>query len=232
MKQGKNNCDGKSCYLCQHCLPEWLPAIAGHKKTMQYKKGAVLFNEGDAVTGVYFVYSGIVKVHKQWGEKELILRFAKGGDVLGHRGLGKDMVYPIAATALEPVTVCFIDFDFFKTTLRVNYDFSFGLLMFLAEELQESEKKMRNLAHMQVKGRIAYALLQLQHKFGVTSEGLIDFIPSRQDLASYTGTAYETLFRIVNELVEENIIKLSGKSIAIVNMEKLVNCTKENNGAS
>jgi CRP/FNR family transcriptional regulator len=40
------------------------------------------------VAGVYFVYKGIVKVHKQWGDKELIIRFANQGQIFGHRGLG------------------------------------------------------------------------------------------------------------------------------------------------
>jgi len=228
MKNGKAVCDGKSCYLCRHCLPEWLPAIAGNKTTIPYKKGETIFREGDEVNGVYFVYKGTVKVHKQWGEKELIIRFAAAGDIFGHRGLGKDTHYPIYATALEPTTVCFINFDFFKTTLRVNYDFSFSLLMFFADELQESERKMRNLAHMQVKGRIAYALILLQNKFGVTDSGAVNLTLSRQDLASYTGTTYETLFRVMNEMIEEKVIAMTGKDIIITDMIRLSSYTKDN----
>jgi CRP-like cAMP-binding protein len=228
MKNGKGICDGKSCYLCRHCLPEWLPAIAGNKTTIHYKKGETIFNEGDEVTGVYFVYGGTVKVHKQWGEKELIIRFAATGDIFGHRGFGSNMHYPISATALEPTVVCFVSFDFFKTTLRVNYEFSFSLLMFFADELQESERKMRNLAHMQVKGRIAYALRLLQHKFGVTNTGAINLVLSRQDLASYTGTTYESLFRIMNEMIEEKVITVTGKDIIIQNMDQLQAYTKDN----
>src|SRR5439155_21432345 len=103
---------------------------------------------------IYFVFNGTVKVHKKWGEdKELIVRFARGGDIVGHRGLGKDMHYPIAATALDLVKVCFIPLDFFWTTIKVNEAFTEKLILFYAEELQESERNMRNLAHMQVKGR-------------------------------------------------------------------------------
>jgi CRP-like cAMP-binding protein len=226
MKKSKTDCDCKTCLLCKLCLPEWGPAIAANKKNIRFKKGDIIINEGDAMTGMYFVYEGTVKVHKKWGEeKELIIRFAKSGDIFGHRGLGKDMIYPISATALEPVTACFFNNDFFKTSLRVNYDFSFQLLMFYAEELQESEKKMRNLAHMQVKGRVAYALMHLQKKFGVNKEGYINFNVSRQDLASYTGTTYETLFRVMNELTNDNIIEMSNKYISIKDENKLLSFT-------
>jgi CRP/FNR family transcriptional regulator len=131
------------------------------------------------------------------------------------------MVYPVSATALEAVDVCFIDLAFFQTTLKVNHDFLHALMMFYASELQESEKNMRNLVHMPVKGRIAHALLVLQQKFGVTADGYINMTLSRQDLASYTGTTYETAFRVMSELIQENIITISGKQIAVTDTEKL-----------
>jgi CRP-like cAMP-binding protein len=228
MKKNKNVCDLKSCFLCKNSLPEWIPAIGLHKKNFHFKKGATIFQEGEKVTGIYFVYSGKVKVHKQWGtEKELIIRFAAAGDIFGHRGLGHENLYPISATALEPVNVCQIDLGFFQATLKVNYDFTQRLLLFFADELQESERKMRNLAHMQVKGRVAQALLALKEKFGLTPGGAIDIVLSRQDLASFAGTTYETVFRIINELARDGIIALDGKNILIEDGKKLMALTRE-----
>lgn len=230
MKQSKKNCDLQSCFLCRLSLKEWLPAIETHRKNISFKKGETIFKEGEEVTGIYFLYTGKIKVHKQWGEdKELIVRFARQGDILGHRGLGKTNFYPVSATALEPSILCFIGLDFFKTSLKVNNELAYNLLMFFAEELQESEKRMRNLAHMPVKGRIAYALLKLKEKFGVTDEGFIDITLSRQDIASYAGTTYETVFRILGDFVQEDIIKLADKNIFISNTEKLSGFTNENN---
>jgi len=227
MKKINHTCD-RSCFLCKKCLPEWLPAIDANRKTSNYKKGELIFQEGDEVKGIYFVYSGKVKVHKKWGsEKELIIRFAQKGDILGHRGLGHDTHYPISATAIDAVTLCYIDLDFFQSTLKVNYEFIYQLLLFFADELQESERKMRNLAHMQVKGRIAQALVALRDKFGLTAEGFVNVSLSRQDLASYAGTTYETVFRIINEFTEEQLIRTEGKSIAILDADRLLDLTRE-----
>src|SRR5258708_35226270 len=99
MKKNKNGCDLESCFLCNRCLPEWKPAIAEHRDSLHFRKGEMIFKEGDKVEGIYFVCSGKVKVHKQWGtEKELIIRLARKGDIVGHRGLGQDSIYPISAT--------------------------------------------------------------------------------------------------------------------------------------
>lgn len=202
---------------CQLCIPEWLPAISDIRQMVSIKKGEILFKEGEEMTGMYFVHSGVVKVHKQWGQKELIVRFAKKGDIVGHRGLGADTIYPVSGTALENISACFIPLDFFLSSLKINYDFMHWLMLFFAEELKQSERKMRNLAHMSVKGRIAKALLLLQSKFDTKPEGHIDLLLSRQDFASYTGTTYETVFRIMADLTEQNIIAVDGKKITILN---------------
>lgn len=228
MKKVKHGCDLKSCILCTQCLNEWIPAIDANRTNFHYTKGEVIFREGEKVMGVYFLYEGKVKVHKKWGaDKELIVRIAGKGSIVGHRGLGSNAVYPVSGTALEPVTVCFVDLEFFEATLKVNHEFLFRLMMFFADELQESERKMRNLAHMTVKGRIAQALLTLRDKFGATPEGYINIVLSRQDMASYAGTTYETVFRIMNEFVQEGVISVSGKNIIIKDNDKLVSFTDE-----
>jgi CRP/FNR family transcriptional regulator len=208
--------------MCRLCLKEWHPAIQANHKNFAIYKGDPLFREGEEMKGIYFVYSGLFKVHKQWeADKELIVRFAGSGDIIGHRGLGKDEVYPVSATALEASIVCYFDLEFFLCTLKVNTEFMYNLMMFYAAELKESEKNMRNLAHMQVKGRIAQALLNLREKFGTNQANNINIAISRQEFASYVGTSYESLFRLLNEFAEENILSLDGKKIAIVNEKEL-----------
>ncbi len=199
-------------------MKEWLPAIAATRETYIYKKGEPLFKEGDAVTGIYFLNSGKVKVHSKWdGDKELIIRFADVGEIVGHRGIGKQLVYPITATTLEPASACYIPLDFFEASLKVNPAYMYQLLLFYAAELQDSEQRMRNLAHMPVKGRIADALLSLKSKFGINEEGLLNIELSRHDLSSYVGATYEAVFRTMSELIDENIIAVSGRQMIIKN---------------
>lgn len=208
--------------MCRFCLKEWQPVIAANRKNVSYKKGERLFTEGEEVQGMYFVYSGSVKVHKHWdADKELIIRIAKKGDIVGHRGLGEDTMYPVSGTALEPVIACFIDMDFFNATLKVNNQFLYELMLFFASELKISERRMRNLAHMPVKGRLASAILVLEEKFGTDANGAIDLSLSRQDMASFIGTTYETVFRTMQDMAEEKLLELNGKSIVILDKDGL-----------
>ena len=157
----------------------------------------------------------------------MILRFANQGAIVGHRGLGGDAVYPVSGTALMNTEVCYVEMDFFNASLKVNPDYLYKLMLFFAAELKESEQRMRNLAHMNTKGRIAYALCSLQQKFDVDEDGFLDIVISRQDMASYTGTTYETLFRMMNELSAEGILQVAEKRIQILDPEKLKALFKE-----
>jgi CRP-like cAMP-binding protein len=100
-------------------------------------------------------------------------------------------------------------------------------MLFFADELQEAERKMRNLAHMPVKGRVAQALISLKDQFGTNPDGHIDVELTRQDLASYAGATYETVFRVVNELIQEQLISTNGKKISIINNDKLFLLTQD-----
>jgi CRP-like cAMP-binding protein len=218
----QSSCNLTDCFLCRFCILEWRAVIALKKKTLLFKRGGQIFKEGEKVNGIYFVYSGSVKIHKQWAQpKELIIRFAKAGNIIGHRGLGGSEIYPISATAMEDTKVCFITNEFLEVSLKTNHSLTYQLMQFYALELQKAEKRMRDLAHMEVKGRIATALLDISKFFGVNKDEFIALNISRQDIASFAGTTYETVFKFFQELVRANIISTSGKFIKLNDPVKL-----------
>src|SRR6478735_4887213 len=225
----KNNkdCNPEICFLCRHCLKEWIPSIEQFKTTFYLKKGEQLFKEGDAVKGIYFLKKGKLKVHKLWAlDRQMVIRFAKEGDVIGHRGLGSDTLYPVTATALEDATACFIERSFFLRSVQVNPEFTLQLMIFYSDELQDAEKRIRDLALMDVRGRIADTFLMLQKKFGVDDEGFIDVVLTRQDVASFAGTIYETFFKIADEFIKNKIIRYAGKRLKILKPAKLETYSK------
>jgi len=221
MKKGRE-CNLESCFLCSYCSGEWRELTGLKKTTLYFKKGRTIFKEGEKVRGIYFIYSGSVKVHKRWKDKkDLIIRFEKTGGIIGHRGLGSAKLYPISATALEDSLICFIENDFFEKTLNHNPSLTYRFMQLYADELQRAEIRMRNLALMEVKGRIAETILELYACFGKDKNSWIAVPVSRQDIAAHAGTTYETVFRFLRTIVKEKIISVSGKKIKINNAVKL-----------
>lgn len=231
MKECKSVCDARSCFLCQRCLPDWLPAVEAHRISFEVKKGKTIFSENDPVSGIYFVYSGTVKVHKRWdSEKELIIRFGKAGDIIGHLGLGKEPRYPVSATALEPTVLCYLDRAFLESTLKVNIELTYQLMHLFADELQDSRKSMLDFVHMSVKARIAKSFIALKNQFGL-KDNIINLELSRQDLASFSGVSYETLFKVVNDLTLNKAVELIGRRIRILDEGKLLNIISKDNAS-
>ncbi|HWB27537.1 MAG TPA: Crp/Fnr family transcriptional regulator [Chitinophagaceae bacterium] len=227
MKKTEFSCNVKDCFLCSSCLPGWLGIIAQNKTNKYFSRGETIFSEGEAVKGIYFVYKGVVKVHKQWGkEKQLIIRFAASGDLLGHRGIGDSLEYPVSATVIQPVITCFIKTDFLNATIGIDHAFTVKLMTFYAKELQATEQRMHMLTHMDVKGRIAYNLLALKDQFGIDNRGYLGLPVNRQTLASFAGTTYESVFRVLNELVKTKCIQIKNKDIKILNEQLLLDFTK------
>ncbi len=216
----KINCDSASCFFCKTCPNDWIEFTRLKKQSYLLKKGESLYYEDTPANGMYFILSGIVKVHKQWGDKDLILRFAKDGDIIGLRGFG-ELKYRATATALSGLKVCFIPTDHMVSSMRINSDLSFQILQLYATELQVAEQRMSDLAHKHVKNRIADTLLLLSNMFGTDANGFLDITISRQDIASFAGTTYETVFKIFTEWISLNYIKTEGKRMKILNMETI-----------
>ncbi len=218
--------------MCRYVLQDWLGQIDLHRKNIRVKKGEQFITEGEAVRGIYFVQSGLVKVHRNLGDKETIVRFAKKGDIVGHRGVSSEQsVYPISATTLDVTQLCFVELPFFLSTLRINPELSYRLMLFFADELHLSEQKMANLAQLSVKNRLAWSLLLLHRVFG---EGIdneyIGIDLSKKDLAAYVGTTYETVYRTLAELVDSGAITVDKKKIFIKNKSFLDSLAAEKYG--
>jgi CRP/FNR family transcriptional regulator len=140
--------------------------------------------------------------------------------------MGASKLYPVSATTLEDSKICFIPGDFFETTLLNNASLTNQFMHFYADELQRAEGRMRNLALMEVKGRIAETLLELSDTFGTGRNKYIAVPINRQDIAAYAGTTYETVFKFLRTLIANKTITVSGKNIRINDMSRLKSLVK------
>lgn len=223
-----DNCDNHECFIKKYALKEWLPVIGYHKPVYHFKKNELIIKEGDYTKGIYFIYSGKVKITKTWDkDNEYIVRLAKSGDIIGHRGIGSMHQYTISATALSDTTVCFLESAWFYKILKANPELLFNIMLFFADELQKAELRMRNLIHLPAKGRVADTLLMLYRVFGNDEHGFLNVNLSRKDIAAHAGTTYETIIRNLAALHNEKYIALSGKKIKILNQKGLEDlCTQ------
>lgn len=209
--------------LHEYCSEEWHPIIDHHQISLNKKKGEVIFSAGEHVKGIYIIIKGKVKVvSPSFNNEEHIHRLAGDGKILGHRGFSS-MYYPISAIALTDLTLSFIPNDIFKILIKTNPSLSFYLIEFFAEDLRQSEERMKNLMYSDVKNRIAKVLLTLIDSFGYDEKEVnkLSYSLSRKDFASMAGVTYETVIRTLKDFQDKKFIKLEGKEIFIINLNSL-----------
>lgn len=210
-------------FFKQYCSEEWIPLIQHHMVISDVKKNHAFIHEGEPVAGMYLLISGKAKVVSHfYGKNEHIFRLASEMSIVGHRSLFLEN-YSISAIALIPCTVAFIPLSLFVRLYKANTAFSLFLLEFLTQELNESEEQQYMLTIDSVRRRVAYCLLKLVRTFGYDQERntKLAFTLSRKDIATLCNTTYESVIRTLSALEKEKITASEGKTILILQEEKL-----------
>lgn len=217
------SCQFKDSSLFKQCHLHELEELNESKCFNSYKKGQVIFHEGNRPLGIFCVYGGKVKVSRMGSDgKEQIIRLAKKGDTLGYRSLIDNTKYTASAIALDETEVCFIPASEFNKLVDENVKVSTDLMKMLARALGDTQDKLIHLAMKPVRERLAEALLLLKCTYQEEGKTPFSISISREDLSSIVGTAKETVIRFLSEFKEDGIITTHGSEITILNPEKLV----------
>lgn len=212
---------GVLCNVEGHALEQ----LNRHKTANQYKKGQVIFYEGNQAFGIYGIYSGRVKLYKTAPDgRRQIVRVCGPGDILGYRSLFAQEPYHATAESLEDSVICCIDRAAFFAVLSETPALSLALLHKLSKELRNAEDLATSIAHRPVRERMAELLLMLKEVYGkATAKGIrIQLELSREEMAEMIGVTQETAIRLLSEFKKEGLIEVRDRSITIIRHESLL----------
>ncbi|NND24715.1 MAG: Crp/Fnr family transcriptional regulator [Flavobacteriaceae bacterium] len=196
--------------------------VSGCKTVRFIKKGEIIFEEGETLNGVYCVKDGICKLSKLSANgKDQIVKLVLKGDLLGQRSLISEESANLTAMALNDMEVCFIPKKEIIGDLKKNTNFSMEVLKDMANDLKEADNIIVDMTQKSVKQRLAETLIYIHDSFGITDDGYLSIILSREDFASIVGTATESAIRVLSQFKKEKLISTSGKQIRIEDMNAL-----------
>lgn len=195
-----------------------------------FKKGQLIYQEGSTPLGAYFIESGSVKITKLGSSgKEQILRIITNGELLCLSDLFSQSRYANSAKTIEDTSLLFVPKQAFWRVLREHDQIFQYLLQQLAQNIKMGQEKVVDMAYKPVRGRLADAILDLDHNFNGRKNESHSFCLTRTDLAGYIGTVKETVNRLMSEFKEEQIISTVGSSIEILDMDRLNKVSKQYN---
>jgi CRP/FNR family transcriptional regulator len=199
---------------------EQLDSIARIVSEKDYKKGQLIFSDGDEGVGFYLVILGRVKVYKLSPEgKEQIMHIFGPGQPFAEVPVFEGSRYPAYAEAMDRSKLFFFPKHAFIDLIRDNPSLAMNMLASLSQRLKQFSNLIETLSLKEVPGRLASYLLYLSDKNGSIDEFRLDIAKSQ--LASLLGTIPETLSRIFTKMGSRELVRINGPEIVILDRASL-----------
>lgn len=186
-----------------------------------FKKGQLIFSEGDAATGFYVVIAGRVKIFKLSVEgKEQILHIFGPGAPIGEVAVFEGKRFPAHAESLEDSRLFFFPRNAFLRLINDNPSIALHMLAVLSRRLRHFAALIDDLSLKEVPARLAAYLLYLSETQKRADNLSLDI--SKGQLSSLLGTIPVTLSRILTKMSDAGLIRSRGvRGIQILDRQGL-----------
>lgn len=212
--------------IFNHLEHEEMLQVLKLSRQMKFKKGELIYQEGDQLEYLYIVHVGRVKIYHLFESgKEQLLRILEPGEFMGELALFADKVLDSYAEAIEKTEICAISKQDMRILMKTHPDISLKILSEFSTRLEEIEDLVGQLSYRDVENRIASYLIKLSDTKG--SDKVI--LPmSKKDLASYLGTTQETISRRFAAFQSNGWIEQQGhRNIDILDRDELVKIAED-----
>lgn len=183
-------------------------------------KGETIFTEGDEGKGFFVVINGRVKIYKVSAEgKEQILHIFGSGQPFGEVPVFAGQQFPANAQAISKARLLFFPRTAFVDLITENPSLALNMLAIMSIKLREFTIQIENLSLKEIPARLASYLIYLADE--QQNETFITLTISKGQLASILGTIPETLSRIFAKLSSQNLIRVEGPKITLLDRDGL-----------
>ncbi len=193
------------------------------KRAEIYRRGQVLFRQGDTFDYIYALRSGSVKTSVSGkGRRVQITGFHFAGEPLGLSAYAKKQ-YGCAAEALETSSVCKVDVNRVEEIARTVPSMYAEMVTMLSVRVQQDEQLIFLLGTRRAEERLADFLIGLSRRVASRAYFPTQFrlSMSRREIGSHLGMAEETICRILARLHDSGCITLTRRTVRINDMERL-----------
>ncbi|MFN0070897.1 MAG: Crp/Fnr family transcriptional regulator [Chloroflexota bacterium] len=197
---------------------EELEQLAGAMHRRTYRRGEVIFHQGDPGESLHVVCQGKLKVviTGENGE-EAVLAILGPSDVFGEMAILDGGPRSATVTALEAVETAVLSrSDFFQLLRRVPAAVD-GLLASLAKTIRQTDEDIGGLMFLDLHGRLAKKLLELAETHGEAAGSRIAIrVPlTQEELAGMIGATRASVNKILGYFEDRGAIERRGREIVV-----------------
>jgi CRP/FNR family cyclic AMP-dependent transcriptional regulator len=201
-------------YIFSNLAPTDAEILTQHSQTRRYPANTILINEGDESNSMYVIKEGEVKVYaSDENGKEVIFQILGAGEYFGEMALVDDAPRSASVVTLTPIKVMIISKADFKHFLASNSEAAFNLIRALTKKVRALTSSVKNLALLDVYGRVAQTLLDMSTE--IDGKQVINQKLTHQEIANMVGASREMVSRILKDLSTGGYITVDKNSITI-----------------
>jgi CRP/FNR family cyclic AMP-dependent transcriptional regulator len=178
----------------------------------------VLIHAGDLPDVLYYIISGSVEVMIEDEEgNEMVLAYLNKGQFFGEMGLFYEQ--PTRSAWVRTRNACELaemTYPRFRQVATESPGLIFELATQLATRLDRTNRKLGDLAFVDVTGRVAHAITSLcDEPDAMTHPEGMQIKVSRQELSRLVGCSREMAGRVLKVLEDQGLLRATGKTIVV-----------------
>lgn len=224
MEQNINRCSCEQCQLkslfFSHVKSDELLDICQIKQEKYFINGDTIIKENEPIREFIYMKEGLVKLSRNTtNAKEQIISFSKPFDFVSLLSVFSSDRYKYSVTALENSVVCMLNLNIVKKYAGENALFAMDLMTQISEATDKIIIDNLDIKRKNLKGRVAHVLLYFSKYIYHNEE--FELPVSRREIADFIGMTTENVIRALSEFRKDKIIKIFGKDIQIIDIQRL-----------
>lgn len=202
-------------HLIARITDSMVQELAKRGTVRTYPRNTILVNEGERADSLFVILEGRVKVYvAEPSGREMVLGFLGAGEYFGEMALDGR---PRSASVMtvEPTTCSVVTHALLREAIAADPDVAMNLIAKLIERARTATESVKNLALMDVYGRVARLLLSL----AVEQPDGTAVVPQRmtqQDIADRVGASRDMVSRIFKDLTTGGYVAVNDRTITIL----------------
>jgi CRP-like cAMP-binding protein len=184
----------------------------------KFRKGEVIFREGDPAPGIFIVSEGLVRIYKLAATgKEHVLHLAGPGMTFAEVAVFGGFPCPATAEAVEDTACVLLPTEPLASALQENHRLCLQILSSMAIWVRSLVSLLEGIVLRDAAGRVAGYLLQVHSQQGtnIALPGL------KKHIASHLNLTSETLSRTLRQLRDDKLIAETQNGLVIEDVKGL-----------
>jgi CRP/FNR family transcriptional regulator, cyclic AMP receptor protein len=204
---------------------EGLESLGRETRIRRFRRGEVIFHQGDPGDALFIVLAGRVKIvlPAETGD-EAILATLRAGDFFGELALLDGAPRSATATAIEATETAVLSRDRFRDLIGSDDRIRDTFLAALAAELRRLTTHVEELHFLDIAGRLAARLARLAGDHGRPEpDGTIrlDGPLTQGDLASMVGCTRQSVNKLLGTFAGDGLLRLERDAIVVLDVDGL-----------